>query len=299
MTLGGPLPPKEQVGWSLTQARLVAFPRSREGEEGFVESSGVDLQLWERPARAFFVARDASGSLLREVSAGRGYLRDHDHVVQHQVIRESTRLDRNLEIVRSTFGPVSRAGEKFLGADAYPSLQRTAGGLPERIVLDDVEFAWTYDAVEQFDVGGPSITRRRDYTWELYATRELPFLATTVLEVPDMPKHLAGVSFDEGFLYASSWSRSMQAHLIWNTAGREIELVVADTDAASEPTNLKTVASRTGQWRMADLRAPDARTLDLALRLIDLDRIVGVASRMPAVEGSVGRYRLAMRGSST
>lgn len=288
-------PSRSERDWRLTVALLTAEPRDLDPELPTAAPEPLELQLWESHDRAFFVSRLMDGTVIRELSAGPGYLREHDHLARHQVVRDSFGLRRGIDIVRNAFGvPSSLEPDRFGSVIDGPgwTLHTTNSGLPDRLETNELVLNWEYVSVGSISKSGPAVTRRHDYSWELYLTRGLPHLANRVLHASWLPHVIVQSWFDGGFLYASSWYRSTQAHLVWRADGDEIELIVADRDASAEPTDLPAVVSRVGPNRLAVVRGTRADLVAAVSGVLDLDGIVNVPERMPYVDQSIGRYRL-------
>lgn len=294
--------PARPIEWRLTAARIVAVlvpdrdTVDRDRVDDAAAPDVIDAELWEATNRAFFVARRPDGTVLREMSAGNGYLRDHDHLARHQVLRSSFDLDAGLAIVRGAMGLAGPRGRLPRGDRLVMetvTVETNDEGLPVQLVADGVTVTWEYERLLDRFVGAPSITRRLGYTWEMYAYRGLEHLARSVLRADWLPMFIEGGQWVEGFLYANSWFPATEAHVFWRLdAGDELELIVSDTDPGAEASPLDSMVSRTGRSRMVDVRGPDAASVAVAAAIFRLDDIAAVDQPMQLVEMNRGTHQL-------
>jgi len=244
--------------WRRTTARLAQAGLT----DRIQNPATLELQLWEAADRAYFRSQVAPGAPLTELSAGPYYLREHDHRHRHQVLRTGFGMQRTLEIVRNAMPSRVVSLPRGVRASMHLSL--------------DPAKAVTRGPAE------PPITRPKGYSWELYAHRQLTYVAG-ILEV-ELPSSPTGLRFETAFLYGSSWLDHLRAHVVWEHPELgEVELVVTATDPGALPAQPGAV-SITGPVRSVDLRAEiDGLAREMAAQL-PLTPIADVREPMPRCE---------------
>jgi hypothetical protein len=262
--------------WLATEALVTTTTDGQEAEL----TGAVIATLWERPQRAMSLIHDEAGNPLLEFRAGPGWLRERDYPIRHQVLRQGFPTAAGLAIVDDVFRGATRAsgatalreGETaLLAPDGSVARITITGGWVSRLMTPAFSTAWDYGfqrtvvAVEVL----PAVSR--DWTWELYVNRRPPKLAQ-LLGVAGLPRSVANLGFDEGFLYFSSSAAAGTIHVVWRDGHDEVELVVGQSDPSWVNVGVDDLArTSVRSMRYALVRATDTALLGKALQEIDPD----------------------------
>jgi len=259
--------------WKRSTVRLEVTTRDADRTE-----APYQVDLWEAPNRAYLVVGTLDGQRFVELSAGIGYLREHDHATHCQVLRTGLDTEKSLGVVRRAFpltGQWEHGSAWVMDPDA-PTVSR--------IELDDVTHVRAdVLRLQAATAVGPTISRARGYEWEFYGHRQLNYISN-VLDA-QIPAHAGEARLAACFLYGASWATSLRVHVIWHFASGEAELIVGDDlEAIATPGDSGEI-SLTGAVRTVDVKGSAPELVEALARALPIDRILESRRPMPIAEG--------------
>lgn len=225
---------QDEIPWAYSQA--VREIRDL-GSGDSLNSAASVLELWERRgATVAMFSAFVGGPRLFEVWAGRTHLREVDHELRHQVLRQGVEPEWAARIVRAEAGmvapprPLSANSPSTIAIETIDeaawALTVDSDGLPMSLEGSSFAVAWTFTVRRAPTIAGPRHADKREWSWEHYVSMDTQRL-TKVVGLSGLPVSIRSEPVDDAFLYFSSADTRGSAHVAWRASnGHEIELVV-------------------------------------------------------------------------